>query len=56
MVMNGGMVYDIAIPTLPLMCHQTEKNWSVTDLVDGSATPLKNMKVNWDDHSEYMGK
>ena len=25
-------------------------------LVGGWATPLKNMKVNWDDYSQYMGK
>ena len=25
-------------------------------LVGGSATPLKNMNVNWDDYSQYMGK
>ena len=27
-----------------------------TKLVGGSATPLKNMIVNWDDYSQYMGK
>ena len=26
------------------------------ELVGGWATPLKNMKVNWDDYSQYMGK
>ena len=26
------------------------------DLVGGWATPLKNMKVSWDDYSQYMGK
>ena len=26
------------------------------NLVGGWATPLKNMKVNWDDYSQYMGK
>ena len=25
-------------------------------LVGGWATPLKNMKVNWDHYSQYMGK
>ena len=25
-------------------------------LVGGWATPLKNMKVNWDDYSQYTGK
>ena len=25
-------------------------------LLGGWATPLKNMKVNWDDYSQYMGK
>ena len=25
-------------------------------LVGGWATPLKNMKVNWDDYSQYSGK
>ena len=25
-------------------------------LVGGWATPLKNIKVNWDDYSQYMGK
>ena len=29
---------------------------SGSKLVGGWATPLKNMKVNWDDYSEYMGK
>ena len=25
-------------------------------LVGGIPTPLKNMKVSWDDYSQYMGK
>ena len=25
-------------------------------LVGGRPTPLKNMKVDWDDHSQYMEK
>jgi hypothetical protein len=25
-------------------------------LVGGIPTPLKNIKVNWDDYSQYMGK
>ena len=25
-------------------------------LVGGWATPLKNMKINWDDYYQYMGK
>ena len=25
-------------------------------LVGGWATPLKNMELNWDDYSQYMGK
>ena len=25
-------------------------------LVGGTPTPLKNMKVNWDDYSQYMEK
>ena len=25
-------------------------------LVGGWATPLKNMKVSWEDYSQYMGK
>ena len=27
-----------------------------TYLVGGIPTPLKNMKVSWDDYSQYMGK
>ena len=30
--------------------------WANEELVGGSATPLKNKKVNWDDYSQYMGK
>ena len=30
--------------------------WSNSLLVGGWATPLKNMKVHWDDYSQYMGK
>ena len=26
------------------------------NLVDGIPTPLKKMKVTWDDYSQYMGK
>ena len=26
------------------------------NLAGGWATPLKNLKVNWDDYSQYMGK
>ena len=42
--------------------RKISKIYSVTDpdvppyLVGGIATPLKNMKVNWDDYSKYMGK
>ena len=33
------------------------KLWNmIQDLVGGWATPLKNMKVNWGDYSQYMGK
>ena len=28
----------------------------ISYLVGGWFTPLKNMKVNWDDDSKYMGK
>ena len=30
--------------------HDSNINWLVV------STPLKNMKVNWDDYSQYMGK
>ena len=30
--------------------HVHKQNWLVV------STPLKNMKVNWDDYSQYMGK
>ena len=33
-----------------------KQEWPNQYLVGGWATPLKNMKVNWDDHSQYMGK
>ena len=47
-----------------LELKKTEENdefvrWSINAdhfLVGGWATPLKNMKVNWDDYSQYMGK
>ena len=46
----------------PLTCHMTQINPNVMSdhvtcrlLVGGWATPLKNMKVNWDDYSQYMG-
>ena len=28
--------------------------WAISTLVGGWATPLKNMKVNWDDYSLYI--
>ena len=30
-------------------------NLHIDILVGGWATPLKNMKVSWDDYSQYMG-
>ena len=30
--------------------------WAIEKLVGGIPTPLKNMKVNWDDYNQYMGK
>ena len=39
--------------------HCAVKVWRTTQrnvLVGGWATPLKNMKVSWDDYSQYMGK
>ena len=31
-------------------------SWEYNWLVGGWATPLKNMKVNWNDYYQYMGK
>ena len=33
-----------------------DSNPCFVKLVGGVATPLKNMKVNWDDYNQYMGK
>ena len=35
--------------------QKQQAKWETT-LVGGWATPLKNMNVNWDDYSQYMGK
>ena len=35
---------------------QPSDNQAIVILVGGKQTPLKNMKVNWDDYSQYMGK
>ena len=35
---------------------QVVQKGSFSRLVGGWATPLKNIKVNWDDYSQYMGK
>ena len=33
-----------------------ENHYEIGFLVGGIPTPLKNMKVNWDDYSQYMEK
>ena len=33
-----------------------KKNKYIINLVGGWATPLKNIKVSWDDYSQYMQK
>ena len=39
-----------------MSCLQSGYRQDVLQLVGGWATPLKNMKVNWDDdYSQYMG-
>jgi hypothetical protein len=37
-------------------CHFFVINPCLTWLVGGIPTPLKNMKVKWDDYSQYMEK
>ena len=29
---------------------------AINDWIGGKTTPLKNMKVSWDDYSQYVGK
>ena len=38
------------------MIVKNNGDYCLYDLVGGWATPLKNMKVKWDDYSQYTGK
>jgi hypothetical protein len=40
----------------PRVVERFEKGNPVFMLVGGGPTPLKNMKVSWDDYSQYMEK
>ena len=41
---------------IPQWIWGNESKLYETILVGGWATPLKNMNINWDDYSQYMGK
>ena len=50
---NGQTIIDGDFPILQNcfnMVWESRRYWLVV------STPLKNMKVNWDDYSKYMGK
>ena len=63
-VMTGCSTKSWGLPSfldllqlLRTTCESGEqKNINRGNLVGGWATPLKNMKVNWDYYSQYMGK
>ena len=53
----------LAVPVVPVNSNHFHGRWRTSHgrcmdffLVGGWATPLKNMRVNWDDYSQYMGK
>ena len=54
---NGPVeIVDLPIDSMVIFRSYVAVYQRVINLVGGIPTPLKNMKVNWDDYSQYMEK
>ena len=53
---HAGKFWKAVLPLMATITAPDSEKSRHSPLVGAWATPLKNMKVNWDDYSQYMGK